>query len=298
MTNPLSGSPDRRCRLRLFVWLLASSAVVFCCYHPAARAFQEPVIEEETPAEPPAPAANQAGAAPEPAGGDVETYQRRSFLTVLLDGLGWVFSLVFLFISITLVALIVMNVLMARNDALMPATLIEEFDGHVKERRYQDAYNLVKDNESFLARVLTAGMAKLTGGYEQAMEAMQEEGEKQNMTLEHRLSYVSLIGTVSPMIGLFGTVYGMMESFGQIRAAGDVTPKASELAGGIETALTTTLVGLFLAIPAIIAYGLLRNFVTRRVLEVGIISEGLMSRGFANVSRRAGGKENTGAGTA
>lgn len=295
MSNPLSTGQDRRCRVRLFAWLLASSAVILS-YQPAAHAFQQPSNEQKQAATAPAAPANQAGANDQAAGGDVETYQRRVFLTVLLEGLGWVFSLVFLFISVTLVALIVMNVLMARNESLMPATLIEEFDGHVKERRYQDAYNLVKDNESFLARVLSAGMAKLTGGSEQATEAMQEEGEKQNMVLEHRLSYISLIGTISPMIGLFGTVYGMMDSFGHIREAGDVTPKASELAGGIETALTTTLVGLFLAIPAIIAYGLLRNLVTRRVLEVGIISEGLMSRIFANVGRRSAGKETTAAG--
>ena len=79
------------------------------------------------------------------------------------------------------------------------------------------------------------------------------------------------------MIGLLGTVQGMIASFTVI-ATSPTTPKPRELAQGISTALFTTLVGLALAIPAIAAYNLLRNRVQRLVLEVGIVSEGLLSR--------------------
>jgi biopolymer transport protein ExbB len=79
------------------------------------------------------------------------------------------------------------------------------------------------------------------------------------------------------MVGLFGTVDGMISSFSVI-AAGGATPKASELAEGISTALFTTLVGLAIAIPAIAAYNILKNRVSRLVLEVGIVSEDLLSR--------------------
>ena len=85
------------------------------------------------------------------------------------------------------------------------------------------------------------------------------------------------IGTISPMVGLFGTVHGMIKSFNVIATSGS-TPKASELAEGISTALFTTLVGLAIAIPAIAAYNILKNRIARLVLEVGILSEGLMSR--------------------
>jgi biopolymer transport protein ExbB len=83
------------------------------------------------------------------------------------------------------------------------------------------------------------------------------------------------------MVGLFGTVDGMIRSFSVIANSAS-TPKASELATGISTALFTTLVGLAIAIPAIAAYNILRNRIARLVLEVGILSEGLMSR-FENV---------------
>ena len=92
---------------------------------------------------------------------------------------------------------------------------------------------------------------------------------------------MALIGTISPMVGLFGTVHGMIKAFSVI-AAGGATPKASDLAKGISTALFTTLVGLAIAIPAIAAYNILKNRIARLVLEVGICSESLMSR-FENV---------------
>ncbi|MEX1223087.1 MAG: MotA/TolQ/ExbB proton channel family protein, partial [Pirellulales bacterium] len=128
------------------------------------------------------------------------------------------------------------------------------------------------------------GLGKLSAGYSQAIEAMQEVGEEENMKLEHRLSYMALIGSVAPMLGLFGTVHGMIDSF-RVIANAVAAPKPKELAEGISTALFTTLVGLAIAIPAIAGYNILRNRVQRLVLEVGILSEGLMSR-FQDVGKK------------
>ena len=91
----------------------------------------------------------------------------------------------------------------------------------------------------------------------------------------------------APMIGLMGTVAGMIGSF-QTIAESTTSPKPSELADGISTALFTTLVGLAIAIPAISAYNILKNRVARLVLEVGILSEGLMSR-FSALGKKGGG---------
>jgi biopolymer transport protein ExbB len=197
------------------------------------------------------------------------------------EALGLFYSITFLGLSFALVALFVMNLLAARRDNIVPVQLIEGFEAHLNEKRYQEAYELAKNDESFLGHVLSAGLAKLSAGYPQALEAMQEVGEEENMKLEHRLSYIALIGTISPMVGLLGTVDGMVASF-QVIASSPTTPKPSELAAGISTALVTTLVGLWLAIPAIAAYGILKNRLARLVLEVGILSEGLMGR-FSNV---------------
>jgi biopolymer transport protein ExbB len=109
------------------------------------------------------------------------------------------------------------------------------------------------------------------------MESMQIAGESEIMKLEHMLSYLALIGNIAPMVGLLGTVQGMVASFGQI-ASSPQTPKPNELAGGIEQALYTTLVGLLLAIPAIVIYNILRNLVQRHVLTAGAQSEDLLEK--------------------
>ncbi len=178
-----------------------------------------------------------------------------------------------------------MNLLTARRDNVCPATLVDGFEHHLDEKQYQEAYELAKSDESFLGQVLSAGLAKLSSGYPQAIEAMQEVGEEENMKLEHRLSYMALIGTISPMVGLFGTVQGMIASFQSDCRRAPARPHRPSWPRVSPRRLFTTLVGLVIAIPAIAAYNILKNRIARLVLEVGIVSEGLMAR-FENVGPR------------
>lgn len=208
-----------------------------------------------------------------------------SQLAFYYNALGIRYTVAFLFLSFVFVALIVMNFLSIRRQSIVPPELIANFDNLLNEKRYQEAYDLAKNDESFLGKVLAAGLAKLQDGYPQAIEAMQEVGEDETMKLEHKLNYIALIGTISPMVGLLGTVDGMVAAF-QVIASSDTTPKPSQLAEGISMALITTLVGLWLAIPAIAIFGIFRNFLSRLVLEVGIHSERLMSR-FQNVGKKS-----------
>lgn len=205
--------------------------------------------------------------------------QRKSYLAWTFESLGVGYSVAFLALSFLLVGLMVMNTAKATRANICPPDLVEAFEAHVKSRQFSEAYELARGDDSFLGKVLSAGLGKLsTGGdYPRALEAMQEVGEEENMKLEHRLSHMALIGTISPMVGLLGTVQGMIASFDVI-ATSPTTPKPSELAEGIATALFTTLIGLLIAIPAIAAYNLLRNRVAQLVLEAGIVGEGLMSR--------------------
>ncbi len=89
------------------------------------------------------------------------------------------------------------------------------------------------------------------------------------------------------MLGLMGTVQGMIESF-EVIANSETSPKPSQLADGISTALFTTLIGLGIAVPAMVFYSILRNRVARFVLEVGMVSEGLMSR-FSSMGKKPAG---------
>lgn len=97
------------------------------------------------------------------------------------------------------------------------------------------------------------------------------------MRLEHQLGYLALIGNLSPMIGLFGTVIGMIASF-QAIATGGAAPSPQKLAEGIATALFTTGVGLAIALPALAAFDILKNRLARYVLDVAVISDSFMGR--------------------
>ena len=200
-----------------------------------------------------------------------------TLLKWLQKSLGIGYILVFLLLSFVLVGLFIMNILSSRRDFVCPQHLVEGFEAHLDEKQFQEAYELAKADESFLGNVLSMGLSRLNSSYSHAVSAMDEVSEEENMKLDHRLSYLALIGTISPMIGLFGTVHGMITSFWEIAVAGG-TPDPNKLADGISKALLTTLIGLAIAIPAIAAYNILRNRVQRLVLEVGSTSDNLMRR--------------------
>jgi biopolymer transport protein ExbB len=209
---------------------------------------------------------------------------QESFLMWTIRASG-IFGLLIAIMSFIMVALVVMIALHVRRDVLMPPAFIEEFEQRLTAKDYQGAYEVAKSDDSFVARVLAAGLSRLNRGYEEAVEGMQEVGEEENMALDHRMNYLSLIGTLGPLMGLAGTVQGMIMSF-RVIANSTASPKPKDLADGISTALFTTIEGLAVAIPAILFYGILRNRQQRLVLEVGMVSDSLMSR-FSTVGKKA-----------
>lgn len=229
-------------------------------------------------------------------GGDDEAandLDEKSFLAWMIEASG-TFGLLILLLSFVMVALVMMNILQVRRDNFVPQAFIESFEQRLNARDYQGAYEAARADDSLVARVLAAGLSKLNQGYDKAVEGMQEVGDDENMALEHRLSYLALISAVAPMLGLMGTVAGMIASFREI-ATSPTTPKPSELADGISTALFTTLEGLTVAIPAMVFYAILKNRIARFILEVGMVSEGLMARFSQAGQAPAGGAAPAGA---
>lgn len=209
--------------------------------------------------------------------GAKEAPTKDSFLVWLYSSLGVRYVIIFLIITFNAVALIVMIVLGLRRSSICPDELVLEFETKLNEKQYQEAYELVKTDKTFLGKVLMAGMSKLSEGYDAAVASMQEVGEEQNMKLEQRNGYIALLAQIGPMFGLLGTVDGMVMAFDVISHS-NVTPKPSELAQGIGTALVTTVVGLWIAIPMVAFYQIIRNRLARIIFETGMISDNLMKR--------------------
>jgi biopolymer transport protein ExbB len=252
-------------RALIVACMLASGGVAMTCAVPqVAQAQDEEVAAEEE-------------------GGSADK-EGKSYLTFLVEALGIKYVIIFLLLSFGLVALLVMCFLQFRKVVLIPPDLSQQFEQHLENKEFQQAFELAKNDDSYLGHVLAAGMGKLQGGYPAAVEAMQAADGEEAMKLEHKISYVSLVGALAPMFGLLGTVDGMVAAF-MLIAQRDTAPKPSELAVGISQALVTTLIGLWLAIPAIACYGLLKNWLQRFNMEVDDESMRLMSR-FQNMGKK------------
>jgi|LakMenEpi03Aug12_release.lakeMendotaPanAssembly.Ray.scaffolds.fasta_scaffold01378_16 biopolymer transport protein ExbB len=200
-----------------------------------------------------------------------------NMLVWTFQALGWMYTIVFFALSVTLVTLIVMNLIASRRDSICPQDLVESVDQHVAAGQHQQAVEAIRNDGSFLGQVVSAGLARLERGHPAAIEAMQEVGEEETMKLEHSLGYMALIGNISPMVGLLGTVQGMISAFRTIAMSGS-TPAAADLAMDISTALFTTLAGLAVAIPALAIYAILRNRIQRMTLHVGVASEQMLEK--------------------
>lgn len=222
------------------------------------------------------PAAEAPAAEPAPAAAEPAPVEEQSFLMWMIEASG-LFGFFIMLVSFVMVALIMMILLQLRRGNYLPPELVEQFEQKLNSKDYQGAYELARANDSFLGRVLAAGMGRLSRGYEEAQVGMQEVGDDETMAMEHKISYLALIGSIAPMLGLLGTIQGMVMSF-RVIALSPTTPKPAELADGISTALFTTLEGLVVAIPAIAFYAIFKNRLQRFVMECGFVADGLMGR--------------------
>lgn len=179
--------------------------------------------------------------------------------------------------SFYLIALVVWMAFQYRKPVAIPDDLVREVAELLNQKRYSEAYQRLMLSTSFLARVLSSGVRKLPSGQASAFRAMEMANEDATMEMEHRTTYLATVGTLGPMIGLVGTVYGMILSFRVIASAGS-SPQASELAKGISTALFATLEGIAVSIPAIYFYALYRNRIARLSLEVSLTAESLLEQ--------------------
>jgi biopolymer transport protein ExbB len=253
------------------------SAALFCLLAVAVIAATESVAGLTGVGTGVAQAQDEAAVDPAPEDAGEPAPPRISYLAWFFGALKIRYSVAFLIISFSFVAFLVMNLLSLRRDAICPRHLVDAFEAHLNEKRFQEAFDLAKNDDSMLGQMLAAGMQNLQQGYDKALDSMAQVGEDENMKLEHRLSFLSLVGSIAPMVGLLGTVDGMVATFQEI-ARSAAQPKASDLARGISMALITTLVGLVIAIPAIIAFNIMKNRLSRLVMETGQQAGNLMGR--------------------
>jgi biopolymer transport protein ExbB len=186
----------------------------------------------------------------------------------IIEAAGWPIWFLLL-ASVIAVALIIERGTALRRTKIVPAGLLQS--AVAEYRRTGVTEDLLKrlNGHSPLGRVLAAGIKNASSSREIMKESIEEAGRGVAHELERFLTTLGTIASMSPLLGLFGTIVGMIEIFGSATAAGN---NPQQLAHGISVALYNTGFGLIIAIPAMIAYRHFRAFVDSCVVEMELQS--------------------------
>ncbi|MEO1993927.1 MAG: MotA/TolQ/ExbB proton channel family protein [Planctomycetaceae bacterium] len=174
-------------------------------------------------------------------------------------------------LSVAMVALILEHLLSMRRGVLMPMGLAEEVHNMLAESQYPQAVERCRERGGFLGHVLGAGLAEVELGYSAIEKSMEDASTEQSARLFRKIEYLNVISTLAPMLGLLGTVWGMINAFLEFESKAN--PQVSELAPGIYKALITTLLGLGVAVPALAAFAIFRNRIDELVAESSLMAE-------------------------
>ncbi len=192
---------------------------------------------------------------------------------------GGIIGLLVILMSLVSVALIVEHFFSIRRDRILPITLEQALEEQLNTKQYDQARLICDEDSSFLSKVVGAGLGQMGGmfGFFDMQTAMQEVSEREVSRLYRKLDYLAFIAATAPMLGLLGTVTGMIRSFNTI-AVTEGAAKPSDLASGISEALVTTCMGLIVAIPAMFFVSQFRNRIDGYVAEAEVVVEKLMGR--------------------
>lgn len=245
-----------------------------------ALASAEPVAAQPEPANPTPPVA-----ADTPAGQPADAGEP-SLAVHFLRSIGWVFGIIFLILSVSLVALVIILSLDLRLGVAIPPGFVEQFTDTVNKRKFKEAYDLARVDPSILGRVMTAGMSRLQYGIEDARDVAFNTVSSLRSQKEQLINYIAVISSLGPYIGLVGTVFGMILSFKALAKPG-ARVEAQQLAEGISHALVVTMVGIGIAVPGLFFTVFFRNRVSRIAMDTENLADDLLTQMYHNSKKPA-----------
>ncbi len=167
-------------------------------------------------------------------------------------------------------------VLRYQRKKLLPEDTHKQVVRMLDGRRFREAIDFVAKDTSYLGKVIHAALKEAGHGFGAMERGIEEAGDSETTKALRPIEYLNVLGNIAPMIGLFGTVYGMIRAFDQLQASGG-KPDPAQLAGGISTAMITTFWGLIVAIPALASYALIRNKIDALTSEGMLIAEQIIA---------------------
>ena len=186
-------------------------------------------------------------------------------------------GLFILCLSIYFVATVIRLFIELRTVVAMPPEDLAQCEHLLTARDYQGLYDYASKSQSLYCRLVSIGMAELPSGLPEAREVMDRNADAETVDMERKISMLAVLGTLGPMIGLVGTLKGMIASFAVI-ALSDTQLKASEVAGGISEALLLTFEGVALSVPAIYFFAVFKNRVAKISVETLLAADELVRK--------------------
>lgn len=198
----------------------------------------------------------------------------QGFFSIIFSG-GWVgFMIILLLFALSMTAayLVFEHIMTLRRSEIMPEGLGDEVRHRLIAGQIEEASQLCHQRPSFLSFVLLNGLAEIEGGWSAVEKSIEDATAEQSARLFRKIEYLSVIGNIAPMVGLLGTVTGMVFAFQQV-ANTQGSAGAGDLAEGIYQALVTTVGGLLVAIPSLGAFAVFRNRVDQLVAEAAYVAQ-------------------------
>ncbi len=204
-------------------------------------------------------------------------FVQRHPVTRRVEWLGSGIVWVLMAMSVVSLGLMVARAWESRKTAELPPSLEQEIRRSIEARALDPALQAASADRSILGVVFRSALAHAPGGRAAMLRAAQAAADDAALQRMRRIEPLNVIGTVAPMVGLFGTVYGIILAFREIVSSGG-TPDPVSLAAGIGTALITTFWGLVVAIPALAGYGLLRTTIDGHAARAWQLTEDVLDR--------------------
>ena len=191
------------------------------------------------------------------------------FLDIVLSGgiVGALILIVLFALSVAAAYLVFDQIMSLRRSEVLPDGVAETVRQSLLTARLPEADAACRRFPSVLSVVLLSGLSEAEFGWREVEKAVEDSLAEQSARLMRRIEYLSVIGNIAPMVGLLGTVTGMIFAFQQV-ATTRGSAGAGDLAEGIYQALVTTVGGLVVAIPSLAAYAICRNRVDALVADV------------------------------
>jgi biopolymer transport protein ExbB len=158
-----------------------------------------------------------------------------------------------------------------KREKIMPPELIDAVKGALDQGDLGTALESCTSRPCPLSNILAAGFNNISEGFDVIQDSVSAAADMESEKLMQRVNYLNLLGALGPMLGLLGTVTGMVDAFASLATLSGAA-KQSVLALSISQALYTTVVGLLISIPAIVGYTLLRNTTTKNLLAMETVT--------------------------